>query len=205
MPGLGSSRRAHGRERRRQLGADHDQARRRNPDRMQQRVPRKMRVEQRHRHADARKPEPHRHIFGAVRHQQRRHIARLKALREAPVRILVAARRELPVTERALARHQRRRGAELLRLPVDQQRQGQACVRLDLGGSLERPQPRLAREFRVPLVRFTHGCRRAAPPPPSPPPSSRAPRPCECWRSRSGAHRARRRPCPRARPAPSPP
>ena len=72
--------RPHGSEPGRKLGADHGQARRGDADRMHQSIARKMRVEERHRHPDARKPEPHRHVLGAIRHQQRRHIPRLEAL-----------------------------------------------------------------------------------------------------------------------------
>jgi len=59
-------------------------------ERVGERAPREIVVDERRDRADLDDPEPRKQIFGPVFHQQRNHIAALDALREGPARILIA-------------------------------------------------------------------------------------------------------------------
>ena len=131
-----------------EVAADDDGLRRHDVDRMDQRIAHKIAVDERHHRADARQPEPDRHVVGAVGHQQTHGVPRTQALAHPPARILIAAKAEFAIAQRCLGRHQRGRRAELGRQPVDQYRQDNALL-VDGGGSLQGTDPCLAGDFRI--------------------------------------------------------
>src|SRR6202451_4070569 len=118
---------------------------------MREHIAGKLRIDQRHHHADARQTQPYRRILGAVRHEQRYDIAAFQIAPDAPTRILIAAKSQLPMAHRGFGGDERRRRIELCGQAVDQRGKRNSAL-ADRRGLGQRAKPCVAGEFCIDLA-----------------------------------------------------